>query len=100
MNARVADLLRFLDASPTPFHAVAEVRRRLEAAGFVELREEEAFRLGPGDSGFVVRSGASLVAFQFDTYLLRNFGIAVWWWAAVALVATWPPEPASTTSEE
>lgn len=64
MNARVADLLRFLDASPTPFHAVAEVRRRLEAAGFVELREEEAFRLGPGDSGFVVRSGASLVAFQ------------------------------------
>jgi hypothetical protein len=43
---------------------------------------------------------ASLVAFQFDTYLLRNFGIAVWWWAAVALVATWPPEPASTTSEE
>ena len=22
----------------------------------------------------------------------RNFGIAVWWWAAVALVATWPTE--------
>lgn len=35
---------------------------------------------------------ASLVAFLFDTYLLRNFGIAVWWWAAVALVATWPTE--------
>ena len=28
----------------------------------------------------------------FDTYLLRNFGIAVWWWAAVALGATWPTE--------
>ncbi|MFT3888603.1 MAG: O-antigen ligase family protein [Arachnia sp.] len=35
---------------------------------------------------------ATLVAFLFDTYLLRNFGIALWWWAAVALVATWPAE--------
>ena len=44
---------------------------------------------------------ASLVAFLFDTYLLRNFGIAVWWWAVVALVATWPTTPPlSAPSEE
>ncbi|MBK7820127.1 MAG: O-antigen ligase family protein [Tessaracoccus sp.] len=44
---------------------------------------------------------ATLVAFLFDTYLLRNFGIAVWWWAAVALIATWPPAPLTrATSEE
>lgn len=35
---------------------------------------------------------ATFVAFLFDTYLLRNFGSAVWWWAAVALVATWQTE--------
>ena len=33
---------------------------------------------------------ACLVAFLVDTYLLRNFGISLWWWALVALTATWP----------
>lgn len=32
---------------------------------------------------------ACLVAFLVDTYLLRNFGISLWWWATIALVATW-----------
>ena len=31
------DLLAFIDASPTPYHAVAETMRRLEAAGFARL---------------------------------------------------------------
>jgi aspartyl aminopeptidase len=33
----VSDLIAFLGASPTPFHAVDEVRKRLEAAGFRRL---------------------------------------------------------------
>ncbi len=37
---------------------------------------------------------ASLVAFLFDTYLLRNFGVSLWWWACVGLVATWPDDGA------
>lgn len=32
---------------------------------------------------------ACLVAFLFDTYLLRNFGISLWWWALVALTSAW-----------
>ena len=64
MTERVADLLRFLDGSPTPFHAVGEARKRLEAAGFRELREEEVWSLSPGDARYVVRAGSSLLAFQ------------------------------------
>jgi aspartyl aminopeptidase len=64
MTERVADLLRFLDASPTPFHAVDEARRRLEGAGFRELREDELWSLSPGDARWVARSGSSLLAFQ------------------------------------
>ena len=38
VEAAGADLRAFLDASPTPFHAVAEMVRRFAAAGFTELR--------------------------------------------------------------
>ncbi len=58
----VSDLRAFLDASPTPYHAVAEVSRRLRAAGFRELDERDEWRVAPGDSGYVVRGG-TIVAF-------------------------------------
>ena len=61
--AAAQDLLAFVDASPTPYHAVAEVVRRLEASGFAQLNEADAFRLAPGQRFFVVRGGSSLAAF-------------------------------------
>jgi len=60
----VADLLSFIDRSPTPYHAVAEAVRRLEAAGFSELSEAEGWRLEPGDRRYAVRHEGSLAAFQ------------------------------------
>jgi aspartyl aminopeptidase len=61
-NDVLRDLLRFLDASPTPFHAARETGARLEAAGFQKLDEREPFQLDPGARAYVVRGG-SLVAF-------------------------------------
>ena len=58
------DLLAFIDASPTPYHAVAEVSRRLAERGFRECSESELWSLSPGDRRFVVRNGGSLLAFQ------------------------------------
>ena len=58
------DLLHFIDASPTPYHAVAEGVRRLEAAGFVAWREEDVWQPDPGAKAYVVRNGGSLIAFQ------------------------------------
>jgi aspartyl aminopeptidase len=58
-----AELLRFLDASPTPYHAVAEAVRQLSARGFVELDEREQWRIEPGLRGYVVRGGGTVVAF-------------------------------------
>ncbi len=60
----VVDLLAFLDRSPTPYHAVAEARRRLDAEGFRELSETDPWDLAPGDRRLVVRGGGSLVALQ------------------------------------
>src|SRR5262245_34712492 len=62
MQDSVADLLAFIDRSPTPYHAVAETVRRLEAAGYREAPEVDAWVLAPGDRRYSVRGGGSLVA--------------------------------------
>ncbi len=58
------DLCAFTDASPSPYHAVAEVSRRLNAEGFTRLDESLAWTLSPGDARYVTRGDASLVAFR------------------------------------
>lgn len=58
-----ADLLSFIDASPTPFHAVASAAARLAARGFHELQPAESWaELGPGRYFVPVGDGA-IVAF-------------------------------------
>ena len=58
------DLLAFIEAAPTPYHAVAEVGSRLERAGFRRLSERQSWSLTGGDRGFVVRGGGSVAAFR------------------------------------
>jgi len=60
-TVNVHDLLSFLDASPSPFHAVATVAARLDAVGFTAVDEAEPFA-GTG-THYVVRGG-SLVAWS------------------------------------
>jgi aspartyl aminopeptidase len=56
------ELCRFIDAAPTPFHAVEEAGRRLLAAGFRRLDELAAWKLDPG--GFFAVRGGSLLAWR------------------------------------
>ncbi|MGQ0507414.1 MAG: M18 family aminopeptidase [Myxococcaceae bacterium] len=58
------DLLAFVDASPTPWHAVAEASRRLEAEGYRRLDERDAWSINPGDKLYVTRAGSSVAAFH------------------------------------
>jgi aspartyl aminopeptidase len=69
-----ADLRRFVDVSPTPFHAVAEMARRLEAAGFRVLDEQDRWELGPGERCYVVRDGGSIIAFRLGSAPLSSAG--------------------------
>ena len=66
-------LLRFIDASPTPFHVVATVGEELEAAGFTRLNEEDAWPSGSGDN-YVVRGG-SLVAWRSNGHPTAGFRV-------------------------
>ena len=53
--------MSFLDASPSPFHAVTEAARRLDAAGFIAVDETSAEGAGGVERAYVVRDG-SIVA--------------------------------------
>ncbi|MFE7468895.1 M18 family aminopeptidase [Streptomyces sp. NPDC057499] len=51
------DLLEFIGASPSPYHAVASAARRLEKAGFRELRGTDDWT-GTAGGSFHIRDGA------------------------------------------
>jgi aspartyl aminopeptidase len=55
-NSHIEDLAAFVSASPSSYHAAAEVARRLVEPGFTELAEGEAWE--PGGRHFVRRDGA------------------------------------------
>jgi aspartyl aminopeptidase len=74
MTDAVADLLSFLDRSPTPYHAVAECVRRLESAGFRALDPREAWPLAAGDRRYSVRGEGSLVAFEVGQLAVAESG--------------------------
>jgi len=63
----VQDLLSYIDASPTPFHAVAETARRLEQHGFRPLDESAPWRVEAGDKVYIMRGGGSIAAFHLGT---------------------------------
>jgi aspartyl aminopeptidase len=66
------DLLAFIAASPSPYHAVATAAARLEAAGFKPLDEAEAWDDVDG-ARYVVRGGA-LVAWRIPDEAPPNAG--------------------------
>ena len=59
MQDLVADLLQFIDRSPTPYHAVATAVSLLEEAGYAPLEEAEIWSVSPGDRRYVVRAGGA-----------------------------------------
>ena len=58
------ELLDFLDRSPTPFHAVSELKRHLLKKKFVQLHEQDTWDVEPEGNYFVIRNDSSIVAFR------------------------------------
>ncbi|WP_309896153.1 M18 family aminopeptidase [Archangium sp.] len=67
IDAAANDLLAYIDASPTPYHAVRETIRRLSAQGYRALDEREPWDLKPGDKVYVTRGDTSIAAFHLGT---------------------------------
>lgn len=59
------DFLDFVNASPTPYHAVQSSIARLEKAGFTCIKERDNWSstLEPGGKYYMTRNGSTIVAF-------------------------------------
>ncbi len=74
-RARAQALLDFIDASPSPWHAVDSAAALLEAAGYRRLDEAAPWQLAPGARHYVVRDGSTLAAFRIGSAPLTETGL-------------------------
>jgi len=68
-------LLSFLQASPTAFHATQSIASGLRAAGFEQLFEADTWNLQAGKRYFVTRNDSSIIAFVYGKKALLDTGI-------------------------
>ena len=64
-DAMISRLLSFLDASPSPYHAVGNLAARLKDFGYASLDEGQSWArsLEPGGRYYFTRNGSAMVAF-------------------------------------
>ena len=67
-------MLKFIDSSPTAFHAVESTIDSLKNAKFNELCEKDSWDLKENKGYFVVRQDASVIAFRTPLSIQSNSG--------------------------
>jgi len=77
VKANAQDLLNFIDSSPSPWHAVQTAEQHLVAAGFIKLNEMQVWQLKSSGSYYVVRGGASIIAFSLGKHTLTDSGFRI-----------------------
>ncbi|BBB29053.1 M18 family aminopeptidase [Neptunomonas japonica] len=63
-NKTLKQLISFLNASPTPFHAVQQMTSRLVESGYQILNEEDSWQLEAGGRYAVTRNDSSIIAWR------------------------------------
>lgn len=76
-RASAQDLLNFIDASPSPWHAVECVAKLLKENGFKPLIENQPWRFKKNGRYYVVRDGASIIAFVIGKQALAETGFRI-----------------------
>ena len=76
MSAAINALMRFIEKSPTAFHAVASCAEILEEQGYLHLGEHDEWKLEAGKGYYVTRNQSSIIAFRIPKGTPRNFLVA------------------------
>lgn len=77
VRAHAQDLLTWIDASPSPWHAGEQLAQRLTEAGFQMLQENQTWQLEPERAYCVQRDGSSLIAFALGSDSLSQRGFQI-----------------------
>ena len=70
------EMLDFIEKSPTCFHAVANIGKMLEKAGFQKLQETEEWRIRKGGRYYTERNDSSVIAFAIPAENVKGFHMA------------------------
>ncbi len=74
-NKEAMRMLDFIQKSPSPFHAVANIEKELEAKGFIRLQENKKWQLALGGKFFVTRNSSAIIAFTLPKSGVESFNI-------------------------
>ena len=75
MNEQTRELFSFINASPTAFHVVDNIKKTLINEGYSELFEHQPWHLLEGGKYFVIKNGSSIVAFKVPFKDKKSFSI-------------------------
>ncbi len=68
-------LMKFVDKSPSMYHAIANLANMLRDAGFEEIKLEEKFALKKNGSYFTTNNGSAIIAWKMGNSIKNGFRI-------------------------
>jgi aspartyl aminopeptidase len=71
------NLLDFIDASPSPWHAVEQAATLLKANGFKPLIENQPWQFKKSGKYYVIRDGGSIIAFILGKNSIEESGLRI-----------------------
>lgn len=69
------ELFDFIEKSPTAFHAVEQMKNRLDKEGYQQLLEGKKWELQSKEKYYVIRNGSAIIAFRIPETKPQGFQI-------------------------
>ena len=71
----VKQLFKFIENSPSCFHAIKTITEELKNEGFVEIKEKDTWQIEKGKKYYVTRNLSSVIAFKVPQNDFKSFHI-------------------------
>lgn len=71
----VKQLFKFIENSPSCFHAIKTITEELKNEGFVEIKEKDTWQIEKGKKYYVTRNLSSVIAFKIPQNDFKSFHI-------------------------